>query len=435
MKVQRSRTLYAEAKKVLVGGVDSPVRAFMAVGGTPRFIKKAEGSKLTDEDGNTYVDYVCSWGALILGSAHPRVVAALHSAIKRGTSYGAPTKLETELASIVIDSFPSIRKIRFVNSGTEAAMSALRVARAYTKRNGILKFEGCYHGHSDALLVKGGSGMATFGQPDSAGVTKGATSNTFVAAYNDLDAVKVIFEEHPDELAAVIVEPIAANMALVPPNPNYLQGLRDVTKKFGALLIFDEVITGFRASIGGAQKLYGIRPDLTCLGKIIGGGLPVGAYGAADEIMDLIAPTGPVYQAGTLSGNPLAMAAGIATLREISRPGFYEKLEGKSAELEKGLRTAAETAQAKVQLNRVGSMLGLFFNTEPVVDYNKAKSSEAAAYKIFFNIMLEQGIYLPPSPFETIFVSSAHTRRDIKETADASKIAFQRAQKQKECRS
>jgi len=408
------------------------VRAFAAVGGTPRFIRRAEGSKLTDEDGNTYIDYICSWGALILGSSHPKVVAALRAAIKRGTSYGAPTKLETELAHLIIDSFPSIEKIRFVNSGTEAAMSALRVARAYTKRNGVLKFEGCYHGHSDAMLVKGGSGMATFGLPDSAGITNGATSDTIVAPYNDLDAVKLIFEEHPDEIAAVIVEPVAANMGLVPPKPDYLEGIRDITEKFGALLIFDEVITGFRASIGGAQKLYGIKPDITCLGKIIGGGLPVGAYGATDEIMILIAPSGPVYQAGTLSGNPLAMTAGIATLQEIKRRGFYEELEETSAELEKGLHAAADKSQAKVQLTRIGSMLGLFFNTEPVVNYKTVKSSEVSSYKILFNLMIEQGIYLPPSPFETIFVSAAHTRRDINRTVKAAAIAFRRVQEQRE---
>ena len=408
------------------------MRAFAAVGGTPRFIRRAEGSKLTDEDGNTYIDYICSWGALILGSSHPKVVAALRAAIKRGTSYGAPTKLETELAHLIIDSFPSIEKIRFVNSGTEAAMSALRVARAYTKRNGVLKFEGCYHGHSDAMLVKGGSGMATFGLPDSAGITNGATSDTIVAPYNDLDAVKLIFEEHPDEIAAVIVEPVAANMGLVPPKPNYLEGIRSITEKFGALLIFDEVITGFRASIGGAQKLYGIKPDITCLGKIIGGGLPVGAYGATDEIMILIAPSGPVYQAGTLSGNPLAMTAGIATLQEIKRRGFYEELEETSAELEKGLHAAADKSQAKVQLTRIGSMLGLFFNTEPVVNYKTVKSSEVSSYKILFNLMIEQGIYLPPSPFETIFVSAAHTRRDINRTVKAAAIAFRRVQEQRE---
>jgi glutamate-1-semialdehyde 2,1-aminomutase len=431
LKVERSRALYAEAKRVLVSGVNSPVRAFMAVGGTPRFIRKAKGSKLTDEDGNRYIDYVCSWGALILGSSHPKVVAALRTAINRGTSYGAPTKLETELANLVTDRFPSIRKIRFVNSGTEATMSALRVARAYTKRNRILKFEGCYHGHSDAMLVKGGSGMATFGLPDSAGVTNGATSDTFAAPYNDLDAVKLIFEAHPDEVAAVIVEPIAANMGLVPPKPNYLQGLRDITKKFGALLIFDEVITGFRASIGGAQKLYGIKPDLTCLGKIIGGGLPVGAYGGADEVMNLIAPSGPVYQAGTLSGNPLAMTAGIATLREIGRRWFYEKLEETSAVLENGLRAAAENAHVNVQLTRVGSMLGLFFNNEAVVDYGKAKSSDTSAYKVLFNFMLERGIYLPPSPFETIFVSAAHTREDVERTTQTAAVAFQRIVKRR----
>jgi len=408
------------------------VRAFAAVGGTPRFIRNADGSKLTDEDGNTYIDYICSWGALILGSSHPKVVAALHAAIRRGTSYGAPTKLETELANLIVDSFPSIEKIRFVNSGTEAAMSALRVARAYTKRNGILKFEGCYHGHSDAMLVKGGSGMATFGLPDSAGITNGASSDTIVAPYNDLDAVKLIFEEHPDEIAAVIVEPVAANMGLVPPKPDYLEGIRGITEKFGALLIFDEVITGFRTSIGGAQKLYGVKPDITCLGKIIGGGLPVGAYGATDEIMNLIAPSGPVYQAGTLSGNPLAMTAGITTLQEIKRRGFYEELEETSAELEKGLHAAADKSQAKVQLTRIGSMLGLFFNTELVVNYETVKSSEASSYRILFNLMIEQGIYLPPSPFETIFVSAAHTGRDINRTVDAAAIAFRRVQEQRE---
>jgi glutamate-1-semialdehyde 2,1-aminomutase len=431
LKIERSKTLYTEAKRVLVGGVNSPVRAFRAVGGTPRFIRKAKGSKLTDEDGNTYVDYVCSWGALILGSSHPKVVAALRRAISRGTSYGAPTKLETELANLVIDDFPSIQKIRFVNSGTEATMSALRVARAYTKRNLILKFEGCYHGHSDAMLVKGGSGMATFGIPDSAGVTRGATGDTILAPYNDLDAVKLTFEEHPDEIAAVIVEPIAANMSLVPPKPDYLQGLRDITKKSGALLIFDEVITGFRASNGGAQKLYGIEPELTCLGKIIGGGLPVGAYGGADEIMGIIAPSGPVYQAGTLSGNPLAMTAGIVTLREIRRRGFYERLEETSAMLENGLRAAAQDAQVDVQLTRVGSMLGFFFNNEPIIDYGKVKSSDTAAYKAFFNHMLERGVYFPPSPFETIFVSAAHGRSDIQRTMQAAAVALQRVVKRR----
>jgi glutamate-1-semialdehyde 2,1-aminomutase len=429
LKIEKSRRLYEEAKHVFVSGVNSPVRAFTAVGGTPRFIRRARGSKIQDEDGNTYIDYVCSWGALILGSAHPRVVAALRAAVRRGTSYGAPTRLETELASLVIDAFPSIQKIRFVNSGTEAAMSALRVARAYTKREMTVKFEGCYHGHSDAMLVKGGSGMATFGVPNSAGVTNGATSDTIVVPYNDLDSVRLVFEEHPAEIAAVIVEPIAANMGLIPPKPDYLRGLRDITKKFDTLLIFDEVITGFRASSGGAQALYGVRPDLTCLGKIIGGGLPVGAYGGKDDIMNLIAPSGPVYQAGTLSGNPLAMTAGIATLNETRKRGFYERLEETSAVLENSLREAAEKAQVDVQLNRVGSMLGLFFNNEPIIDYGKARSSDTSAYRMIFNYLLECGVYFAPSPFETIFVSAAHTQRDITRTVNAAAVAFQQLKK------
>ena len=424
MNVEASRALYEQASMVLVGGVNSPVRAFTAVGSTPRFIKRARGSKIQDEDGNRYIDYVCSWGALILGSAHPKVVEALRRALPRGTSYGAPTRLETELANLVISAFPSIERLRLVNSGTEATMSALRVARAYTKRNRVLKFEGCYHGHSDAMLVKGGSGMATLSIPDSAGVTTGATADTIVAPYNDLNYVETIFKEHGDEIAAVIVEPIAANMGLVPPKPNYLQGLREVTKEYGALLIFDEVITGFRASLGGAQKLYGIQPDLTCLGKIIGGGLPVGAYGGPRRIMDLVAPTGPVYQAGTLSGNPLAMTAGIVTLKEINKRGFYERLERASAQLERGLLEAAAENKCEISLNRVGSMLGLFFTDIEVMDYSTAKSSDTSDYKVVFNSMLEDGVYLPPSPFETIFVSAAHSQRDVAKTIDAAKRAF-----------
>ena len=425
MKVDASRALYEQASLVLVGGVNSPVRAFTAVGGTPRFIKRARGSKIQDEDGNSYIDYVCSWGALILGSANPRVVRALRAALPRGTSYGAPTQLETELADLLMSSFPSVEKLRFVNSGTEAVMSALRVARAYTKRNRILKFEGCYHGHSDAMLVKGGSGMATFGIPDSAGVTAGATSDTIVAPYNDPAPVKTLFEEHGDEIAAVIVEPIAANMGLVPPKSDYLRDLREITRKYGALLIFDEVVTGFRASLGGAQKLYGVQPDLTCLGKIIGGGLPVGAYGGSRKIMDLVAPTGPVYQAGTLSGNPLAMTAGIVTLREVNRRGFYDKLERTSASLERGLQEAAKEIDCEVWLNRVGSMLGLFFTDIEVKDYSSAKSSDTSAYKLVFNSMLEHGVYLPPSPFETIFVSAAHSQPDVAKTINAARRAFQ----------
>jgi glutamate-1-semialdehyde 2,1-aminomutase len=424
LKEGKSRALYEQAKRVLVGGVNSPVRAFMAVGGTPRFINKAHGSRIWDEDGNAYIDYVCSWGALILGSTHPKVVAALRSAIYRGTSYGAPTRREVELANLIINSVPSIQKIRFVNSGTEATMSALRVARAYTKRNRVLKFEGCYHGHADALLVKGGSGMATFGIPDSAGVTSAAAADTIVAPYNNLEQVKQIFEEHADEIAAIIVEPIAANMGLIPPKPDYLQGLRYITKKYGSLLIFDEVITGFRASLGGAQKLYGVQPDLTCLGKIVGGGLPVGAYGGPDEIMRLVAPSGPVYQAGTLSGNPLAMAAGIATLRLAGGKGFYQRLEQITTRLRSGLNAAAREAEVELQLTQVGSMLGLFFTHKEVYDYRDVKGSDTVAYSLFFNAMLERGVYLPPSPFETVFLSSAHNQRDIIKTVNAAAAAF-----------
>jgi len=424
LKLRNSRALYWQAKKVLVGGVDSPVRAFKAVGGTPLFIRRAKGSKIEDEDGNVYVDYVCSWGALILGSAHPEVVKSLRSQAPRGTSYGAPTKLETELAELIIEALPSIERLRFVNSGTEATMSALRVARAFTKRSKILKFEGCYHGHADSLLVKGGSGMATFGVPDSAGVTGSSTADTLVAPYNDAESVKGMFEKFGDQIAAVIVEPIAANMGLVPPKPDFLRSLREFTEGNGSVLIFDEVITGFRASYGGAQRLYGIKPDITCLGKIIGGGLPVGAYGGREEIMNLLAPLGPVYQAGTLSGNPLAMSAGIATLNEVRKKGFHAKLERSSSLLERGLLEAAEEADCPLRLNRVGSMLGLFFTEKDVFDYSSAKSSDIQSYRVFFHSMLDQGIYIPPSAFETVFVSAVHSTRDIIETTNAAKRSF-----------
>lgn len=392
--------------------------------GTPLFIKRAKGSKMEDEDGNVYVDYVCSWGALILGSAHPEVVKSLRRYAPRGTSYGAPTKLETELAELIIEALPSIERLRFVNSGTEATMSALRVARAFTKRSKILKFEGCYHGHADSLLVKGGSGMATFGVPDSAGVTGSSTADTLVAPYNDAESVKGMFEKFGDQIAAVIVEPIAANMGLVPPKPDFLRSLREITEGNGSVLIFDEVITGFRASHGGAQRLYGVKPDITCLGKIIGGGLPVGAYGGREEIMNLLAPLGPVYQAGTLSGNPLAMTAGIATLDEVRKIGFHAKLERSSSLLERGLLEAAEEADCPLRLNRVGSMLGLFFTEKDVFDYSSAKSSDIQSYRVFFHSMLDQGIYLPPSAFETVFVSAAHSTRDIMETTNAAKRSF-----------
>ena len=424
MKVKNSKILYERAEKTLVGGVNSPVRAFKAVGGTPLFIRKAHGSRIEDEDGNSYIDFVCSWGALILGSAFPRITKALYRQIPRGTTYGAPTRLEIELAEMIASAIRSIERIRFVNSGTEASMSALRVARAFTKRKRILKFEGCYHGHADPLLVKGGSGMVTFGAPDSAGVTEGAIADTLVASYNDLAAVKRIFEKYGDEIAAVIIEPVAANMGVVAPSNGFLHGLQTVTNQYGALLIFDEVITGFRVSYGGAQSTFGIRPDLTCLGKIIGGGLPVGAYGGRTDIMDQVAPLGPTYQAGTLSGNPLTMAAGIATLRELKKRNFYQQLEKNSNELQHRLVKAAEEEECELKLNRVGSMLGLFFTDRDVVDYSSAKSSNTDRYRVFFHSMLNHGIYIPPSAFETIFISAAHSLRDIEMCAKAAKDGF-----------
>jgi glutamate-1-semialdehyde 2,1-aminomutase len=428
MKYEKSRKMYQEACKVLVGGVNSPVRAFKAVSGTPVFIKRAKGSKIEDVDGNTYIDYVCSWGPLILGSAHPKVLHALRMAASRGTTFGAPTQLETELAELIVEAMPSIQKVRFVNSGTEATMSALRLARAYTKRNKVMKFEGCYHGHVDSLLVKGGSGMATFATPDSAGITVSSAADTLVAPYNDMKEVELLFEKFPDEVAAIIVEPIAGNMGLVPPKPGFLAGLREITERYDTLLVFDEVITGFRAAYGGAQSLFNVTPDLTCLGKIIGGGLPVAAFGGREEIMKLLSPEGSVYQAGTLSGNPLAMTAGVATLHEIRKEGFYDRLEKKSQLLAEGLGESARTAGCSVQVNRVGSMLGLFFTKEKVVDYPSAKSTNTEQYSRFFHEMLKMGVYLPPSAFETIFVSSAHTQRDISQTMNVSERAFQTAQ-------
>ena len=426
MRLQKSKRLYERASRVLVGGVNSPVRTFNAVGGTPLFIRKAKGSRIWDEDGNNYIDYVCSWGPLILGAAYPKVVSALRSQAAKGTSYGAPTELETELAELIINAFPSIERVRLVNSGTEAAMSALRLARAYTGREKVVKFEGCYHGHADPFLVKGGSGMATFGVPESAGVTKSAAADTLSIPFNNVEAVKTVFEESPDTIAAVIVEPVAGNMGTVPPNQGFLSELREITRKNGALLIFDEVITGFRVAYGGAQELFNVKPDVTCLGKIIGGGLPVGAYGGNAEIMNLISPLGPVYQAGTLSGNPLAMAAGIATLNELKRKGIYNRLEKRSAELAGGILDAAASTGSSVRVNRVGSMLGLFFTKQEVTDYASAKSSDTGKYRVFFRLMLENGVYLPPSAFETIFVSIAHTGADTAQTIRAVEKALRR---------
>ncbi len=424
MKTIRSAKLFAEAQQLIPGGVNSPVRAFRSVGGQPRFIHRAKGAKLYDVDGNTYIDYVLSWGPMILGHAAPPIISAIKKAADNGTSYGAPTELEVTLARMIRHAFPSMEKIRLVSSGTEAVMSAIRVARAFTKRDSILKFEGCYHGHSDYLLAKAGSGLATLGIPDSPGVPADFAKHTLTAPYNDLQAVQQIVREQGDQLACIILEPIAGNMGVVPPAPGFLQGLRRLTTEHDILLIFDEVISGFRVTYGGTQTLYGVTPDLTILGKIIGGGLPVGAYGGRGEIMDLIAPSGPVYQAGTLSGNPLAVSAGIATLRQLKARGVYKRLEEKSAALAKGIGEAAKKAGVPLTQTRVGSMLTSFFTSRPVVDWNSVKQADTKRYGIFFHMMLEQGIYLAPSQFEAAFLSTAHTDRDIDQTIKAAHAAF-----------
>ncbi len=425
MNWSRSQRLFEEAQRWLVGGVNSPVRAFKAVGGTPLFISRGQGSHIYTAEGHELVDYVGSWGPLILGHAHPQVVAALKAAVEEGTSYGAPTEREIELARLIHQAMPAIEKVRFVNSGTEATMSALRLARAYTGRPKIVKFAGGYHGHADLLLVQAGSGVTTLGLPGSAGVPPSVVQDTLVAPYNDLEAVNTLFETFPDQIAAVIVEPVAGNMGVVPPVPGFLEGLRRLTQEHGALLIFDEVITGFRVAYGGAQGLYGIQPDLTCLGKVIGGGLPVGAYGGRREVMDQLAPLGPVYQAGTLSGNPLAMAAGIATLQVLAQPGTYEQLEERAGRLAQGLEEAARQAGVPLQINRVGSMLTPFFTDRPVRDYASAKAADAERYARFFWGLVNRGIYPPPSAFESWFVSLAHTAVDVTYTLEAVRQALQ----------
>jgi len=411
-----SRSLFEKARQVIPGGVNSPVRAFKAVGGDPLFFARGHGAVLQDVDGNEYIDYVGSWGPLILGHAHPDIVREVQEAAKNGTSFGAPNPHEVELARLVVETVPSIEKVRMVCSGTEATLSALRLARAFTGRDLIVKMDGCYHGHVDALLVKAGSGVATLGLPGTPGVPARVAEQTLVVPYNDLDAVAALAKERGREIACVIVEPVAANMGVVPPKPGYLEGLREITSRHGILLIFDEVITGFRLAPGGAQELYRITPDLTTLGKILGGGLPIGAYGGREEIMDRVAPDGDVYQAGTLAGNPLAMRAGIAMLKGLREPGVYATLERLSARLARGLEAAAEESGTPARVTRAGSLLTLFFTSHDPVDWESASRSDTRRYAAYFRRMLESGIYLAPSQYEALFVSLAHTDRQIEST-------------------
>jgi glutamate-1-semialdehyde 2,1-aminomutase len=421
---ERSGQFFEQARQVMPGGVNSPVRAFKSVGLDPLFITHGQGSKIFDADGNTYIDYVGSWGPLILGHAHPSIVEAVCSAAARGTSFGAPTELETELACMVIDAVPSVEMVRMVNSGTEAVMGALRLARGFTGREKIVKFIGCYHGHADSLLIKAGSGVTTLGLPDSPGVTSGTARDTLTVHYNDLEAVHELFSRSGSEIAAVIVEPVAGNMGLVVPKPGFLQGLREITARHGALLIFDEVMTGFRVAYGGAQELYGITPDLTTLGKVIGGGLPVGAYGGRKDIMEQLAPSGPVYQAGTLSGNPLAMSAGLQMLKTLKTPGTYEELELKSAKLSAGLEMLAAKYGLDACFKRVGSMSCVYFTGEDVYDFPTALTSDIPRFRAYFKTLLENGVYIAPSQFEAGFVSLAHSDDDISRTLDAADKAF-----------
>jgi glutamate-1-semialdehyde 2,1-aminomutase len=422
-----SEALFEEAQRYIPGGVNSPVRAFRAVGGTPRVIARATGSKIYDIDGREYIDYVASWGPMILGHAHPHVVQAVQQAAARGTSYGAPTEGEVILARMICEAFPSIELVRLVSSGTEAAMSAIRVARSYTQRDIIVKFDGCYHGHSDGLLVQAGSGATTLGIPNSSGVPAGYTQQTLSLAFNDLDAVHAAFGRYGGRIAAVVLEPIPGNMGVVLPQQGFLQGLRQLTAQDGALLIFDEVITGFRVGYGGAQHLYGVTPDLTILGKIIGGGLPVGAFGGRRDIMEQIAPLGPVYQAGTLSGNPLAVTAGIETLRLLRVPGVYERLEANTQQLCEGVQAAAEGAGVPIYATRVSSMFCAFFTNRSVTDYASAGTSDTAQFRRYFHAMLDAGVYVAPSQFEAGFISAAHTDRDIERTIEVSRRAFEAA--------
>lgn len=414
MQYQRSSQLFVEAAKVIPGGVNSPVRAFKAVGGTPIFVKEAKGAYLYDEDGNRFIDYINSWGPMILGHAYEPVVNAVIEKAKKGTSFGTPTELETKIAALAVSMVPNIDKIRFVNSGTEACMSAIRLARGYTKRDKIVKFSGCYHGHSDSFLIAAGSGLSTFGVPNSPGVTEGTAKDTLLAKYNDLNNVAGLFEANKGEIAAVIIEPVAGNMGCIPPDEGFLNGLRQLCDANGALLIFDEVMTGFRLAKGGAQELFGIKADIVCFGKVIGGGLPVGAFAARNEIMDYLAPLGPVYQAGTLSGNPLAMAAGFAMLDHINKDrGLFDRLEEKTAYLEKGIRQKLNDAGVDFTINRVGSMISVHFDANPVYDFQTAVNGDNENFKKFFHGLLDEGVYIAPSAYETWFITDALSYEDL----------------------
>ncbi|MCR8850148.1 glutamate-1-semialdehyde 2,1-aminomutase [Rossellomorea sp. SC111] len=425
---EKSKQAFKEAVNLMPGGVNSPVRAFKSVNMDPIFMERGKGSKIYDIDGNEYIDYVLSWGPLILGHSNDRVVESIKKVAENGTSFGAPTEIENKLAQLVIDRVPSIEIVRMVSSGTEATMSALRLARGYTGRNKIIKFEGCYHGHGDSLLIKAGSGVATLGLPDSPGVPEGVAKNTITVPYNDLESIRYAFEQYGDDIAGVIVEPVAGNMGVVPPKPGFLEGLREVTENHGALLIFDEVMTGFRVGYGCAQGFYNVTPDLTCLGKVIGGGLPVGAYGGKAEIMERIAPSGPIYQAGTLSGNPLAMTAGYETLSQLT-PETYIEFARKADLLEEGLKKAAEKYNIPHRINRAGSMIGIFFTNEEVSNYEGAKSSDLEMFADYYREMAHEGVFLPPSQFEGLFLSTALTDDDIEKTLQAAEKAFEKISK------
>ncbi|WP_028950984.1 glutamate-1-semialdehyde 2,1-aminomutase [Sulfurihydrogenibium subterraneum] len=424
MNISKSKELFKEAQNYLVGGVNSPVRAFKSVGADPIFIQKGKGSRIWDVDGNEYIDYVLSWGPLILGHAHDQVINAIKQIANYGTSFGAPTELEIEMAKTVVDAVKSVEMVRFVNSGTEATMSAIRLARGYTKRKKIVKFDGCYHGHGDSLLVSAGSGVATLGIPGTPGIPEELANLTIVLPYNDIEAVEEAFRKYGYDIACVIIEPVAGNMGVVAPSKEYHQKLREITRKYGSLLIFDEVMTGFRLAYGGAQELYDIEPDLTTFGKVIGGGLPVGAYGGKREIMEYVAPVGPVYQAGTLSGNPLAMAAGLRQLQLLKELNPYKELDEKGRFLEEGFKQIAQEFSVPVQVNRVGSMITVFFTQTPIKDFTTAKTSDTQRFAKFFRCMLEKGVYLPASQFEAFFLSTAHSQKDLEETLEKARDCF-----------